>query len=91
MYAFVYVDPKTMPVEENFNATKTFVGNYRKISTPGPVPKYWIGFSYICLEDYEFDKNFDETEFINYTTHPTIKLNYSPKILWSLRKNGLAI
>ena len=53
MYAFVYLGTETIPVEDYFPATKTFVENYKKISTPGPVPKYWIGSTYICSEDYE--------------------------------------
>ena len=38
MYAFMYVDPETMPVEYHFNATKTFVVDYNTMSTPGTVP-----------------------------------------------------
>ena len=61
-------------------------------STPGPVPKHWLGFSVIRSEDYELDQNFDDTEFKNnQTTHTTIKLNYFAKVLWSLTKNGLMI
>ena len=40
--------------------TITFVEKYKKSLTPGPVPKYWIIFSYIRSEDYESDLNFDE-------------------------------
>ena len=40
MYAFMYVDPDTIPVEEYFPYTKTFVKYYKKISNPGPVPKH---------------------------------------------------
>ena len=43
----MYVGPQTMPVEEHFPTTKTCDVNYKKMSTPGPVPKYWLGFSYI--------------------------------------------
>ena len=32
------------------------------MSTPGPGPKYWIGFSYIRSKDYELYLNFDGTE-----------------------------
>ena len=32
------------------------------MSNPGPVPKHWLGFSYIRPEAYELDLNFDETE-----------------------------
>ena len=63
MYAFMYVDPKTIPVEENFPATETFVVNQKEISTPGPVPKHWLGFSYICSEDHDLDQNVDYTSF----------------------------
>ena len=70
----MYVDPETIPVEEHFPAT-IFFRNYKKISSPGPVSKNWLGFSYINLEDYELDQNFDETLKKNQTTHPTIKLN----------------
>ena len=62
MYTFMYVDFETITVEEYFSAKKTFVKNYRKISTPGPVPKHCPGFSYIRLEYYELDQNFDDTE-----------------------------
>ena len=62
MHVFVYVDPQTMPVGDHFTATKTFVLNYKKMSTPGLVPKNWMGFSYIRLEDYQLDQNFDDTE-----------------------------
>ena len=48
MCDFMYVDLEAMPVEYPFPATKYFVGNYKKMSTPRPVPKHWIGFSYIC-------------------------------------------
>ena len=51
-----------MIAEENyFPDTKTFVRDYNKRSTPGPVPKHLIGFSYIRSEYYELDLNFDET------------------------------
>ena len=36
--------------------------------TSGTVPKHWIGFSYICSEDYELDQNFEDTELKNHTT-----------------------
>ena len=47
MYDFMYVDPKTMPVEDYFPATKTCVDNYKKMSTTGIVPKHWLGNSYL--------------------------------------------
>ena len=62
MYAFMYVDPETMPVKDNFHPNKTFVVNYNKMSTPGPVPERWIELSYIRSENYELNQNFDETE-----------------------------
>ena len=61
LYAFMYVYPEIMTEENYFSATKKFVSNYKKMSTPGPVPKHWLGFSYICSEYYELDLNFDET------------------------------
>ena len=61
MYDFMYVDPDKMPVEYYFTATNTFVVKYKKMPTPVPVPKHWLGFSCICSEDYELDMNFDET------------------------------
>ena len=88
MYAFVYVDPETIPVEYHFTDTKTFVVNYNKISTPGTVSKRWIGFSYIHSEDCELYLSFDDKSFKNNeTTHPTIKLIFFAKILWLLRKH----
>ena len=47
MYAFMYVNPKTMPIEDHFIATRTFVVNYNKTSTPGTVLKHQLVFSYI--------------------------------------------
>ena len=62
MCDFMYVYPDTMPVEDHFTATKTFVVNYKKMSTQGPVPKHWLGQSYIRSEDYYSDQNFYDTE-----------------------------
>ena len=56
----MYVDTEIIPVEDHFPAT--FVLNYKKISTPGTVPKYRLGFSYISSEDYELDMNPNEKE-----------------------------
>ena len=39
MYAFMYVYPETIPMEEHFLSTKTFVVDYNKITTPGTVQK----------------------------------------------------
>ena len=62
IYDFIYVDPETMPAEDHFPATKKIVLRYKKISTPGTVPKHWLVFSYIFSEDYELYQNFDDTE-----------------------------
>ena len=32
------------------------------MSTPGPVPKHWLGFSYVRSKDHDLDMNFYETE-----------------------------
>ena len=61
MYDFMYVDTETITMEDYFPDTKTCVEKYRKISTTGTLPKHWLGFSYICSEDYELDLKFDET------------------------------
>ena len=60
MYAFMYVNPETILVEDYFTATQTFVENYGRISTPGPVPKCCFRFSFMCSEYYELDMNFDK-------------------------------
>ena len=44
-YAFVYVDKQTIQAEDHFPDRKTFFLNQNKMSTPGPVPEYWLGFS----------------------------------------------
>ena len=62
MYTFMYVDPKTTPVEDHFTATKTFVIDYKKISTPVTAPEYWLRFSYTRSKYYELDQSFDDTE-----------------------------
>ena len=62
MYTFMYVDTETMPEDAYFPETKTFVEKYNKRSIPEPVPKYWLGFSYICSEYHELDINFDENK-----------------------------
>ena len=48
-------------MEEHFPDTKAFVVNYKKIPTPRPAPKHWLGFSYIRSKYYELDQKFDET------------------------------
>ena len=40
MYAFMYVDPETVPAEDHFTAIKTFYMKYKKMSTPVPGPKH---------------------------------------------------
>ena len=69
MYAFMYVNPETIPVEDYFTATTTFAYNYKKISTTGPVPKHWLRFSYTCLEHFELVVNCDETELKTIRPH----------------------
>ena len=39
------------------------------METPGPVPKHWLKFGYIHLEDYELDQNFDYTEYLEKSNH----------------------
>ena len=41
-YAFMYINPQTIPLENRFPAIKTFIVNYKKMSTPGTVPKHWL-------------------------------------------------
>ena len=65
MYASMYVDTETIPVEDHFPDTKTFAANYKKISYPLPLPKHLLVLSYKRSEDYELDKNFDDIEFKN--------------------------
>ena len=62
MYAFIYVDPEKTPGEDNSPATNMFVDNYKKISIAGPVPKHWIGYSFIYFENYGLYMSFNETE-----------------------------
>ena len=45
MYVFMYVNTKTIPLEDYFTSTETFVTDYKNISTQGTVPKYWLVFS----------------------------------------------
>ena len=58
MHAFMYVYPEKIPEEEYFTDTKFFPGNYKKTSTPVPVPNHWLEFSYIRSEYYYLDLNF---------------------------------
>ena len=75
-----------------FQATRTIVENYKKMSTLVPVPQHCIGFSYIHSEDYELDLNFDKIDTkIKSDLHLTIKLYYFAKILRSLRRASLLI
>ena len=92
MYAFMYVSPNILEEEEYFPTTKNIVANYKKMSTPGSVPKYWLGFSYIGSEDYKSDMKFVKQKLkVNQTIHPMIKLNHFAEILWSFRNNGLMV
>ena len=65
----MYVDHDTILLWDHFPATKICVVNYKKISTPGTVPKYWLVFSYIRSEDYELDLNFDHIESNKQSDH----------------------
>ena len=47
-----------MEEEDYFPAKKTFFENYKKMSAPELVPQRFLGFSYLCSEDYELDMNF---------------------------------
>ena len=58
----VCVDPQIIPAEDHFTDSKIIVVNYKKNSTPGPIPTHWLGFSYIRSENYKLDQNFDDTE-----------------------------
>ena len=62
MYDLMYADPETMEEEDWFWATKSFVDDYNRRSTPFPFQKHSLGFSYIHSEDYELYLNFNETE-----------------------------
>ena len=44
MHAFMYVNPEINPEDYYFSGTKIFVEDYKKILTPGPVPKHWLIF-----------------------------------------------
>ena len=58
----MYIDTEKMADEDYFPDIKKFVKNYKKMSTPGAVPKHWLWFSYIRSEDYELDLNLYVTE-----------------------------
>ena len=88
MYALFYFYPETVTVEEYFSDTKIFFENSKKMSTPGPVSKHWLGFSFIRSEYYELDMKFYETELkikSDHISNDEVKLFC--EILWSLRKN----
>ena len=51
-----------MPEDDYFPATMFFVEKYKKMPTPGPVPKNWLEFSCTPSEDCELYLNFDEIE-----------------------------
>ena len=83
IYAFKYVDLQKMLVEDHFTDTKTFAVKYKEISTKGPVPKDYLGFSYIHSEDYDIDKNFDDTQLKNLSENTSNnKVIFFAKLLW---------
>ena len=41
------------------------------MSTPGPVTKHWLGFSYICSEEYELYLNFNKIDMRSKTEKPS--------------------
>ena len=45
MYALVYLDPNTMTAEGKFYDTRKTVVNYKKMSTLGPILRFYLGFS----------------------------------------------
>ena len=49
MYYFMYIYLKTIPEETYFPDTKKIVNTYKKISTTGPIPTHWFGFSFITF------------------------------------------
>ena len=65
----MYVDPEIMIEEDYFPSTIFLVANYKKISTPVPGPKHWLGFSYIRSKDCESDLKFDKTELKRKSDH----------------------
>ena len=64
MYALMYVNTVKMEEEDYIPDTKIFFENYNNMSTPGTVPKHWLGFSYIRPIFYELYLNFDETKIL---------------------------
>ena len=79
MHDLMYVYPETMPEEDHFSDTKTIVDNYKKMPTTGPVPKNWLGFSYIISKGYQLYQNFDETKLekqLDHTSNDKVKLIY---------------
>ena len=62
-----------------FPAKNIFVADFKKISTPVTVPKHWLGSSFIPLEYYELDMNFDETEMkikSDHSSNDKVKLSH---------------
>ena len=45
MNAFIYVDTEIIEEDEYLPATKCFVVNYKRSSSPASVPTHWIWFS----------------------------------------------
>ena len=67
MYAFMYVNTETIgDLTPMWSEKKTIVENYKKVSTPVPVTKHWLGFSYMRSEYYELYLKFDEDMFQYY-------------------------
>ena len=56
-------------MEDHFTVIKKFFDKYKKISTPGPVPQNWLGFSHIHSKDYELYKIFDDTQLKKQSDH----------------------
>ena len=47
----MYVYPETIPVEDYLLPQKKFFDNYKKMSTPEPVPRHFREFSYTSSKD----------------------------------------
>ena len=71
-------------MEDHFPETKENVVDYKKISNPGPIPKHFLGFSYIRSEDYELDYSFDYAELNNHsdnTFNNKVKINHKTGVV----------
>ena len=58
MYDFMFVDPETIPEGKYIPYIRNFAQEYKKKSTPGSIPKHWLGFIYIHSEYCELDLNY---------------------------------